>query len=113
MDASRNWFEKLDGYNYEVLLLQNHLEEVAGRNKQEDVQIVVEKFRSQLTGCIKSINEIKHQFTEINIVQDTVENSLAAHHRSVEFREAEEKVITILEKVFQELSSEFSRLISK
>ena len=108
-----NWFNKLDDYNYEINLLQGHLEKAAKRNKQEDFQIIVEKFQNQLTDCIQSINEIKYEFEGINLIEQAMGNSLATNHRHVEFQEAEEKVVKILEKVFQELSSEFSRFISK
>ena len=103
----------MDDYNYEINLLQGHLEKAAKRNKQEDFQIIVEKFQNQLTDCIQSINEIKYEFEGINLIEQAMGNSLATNHRHVEFQEAEEKVVKILEKVFQELSSEFSRFISK
>ena len=66
-----NWFNKLDDYNYEINLLQGHLEKAAKRNKQEDFQIIVEKFQNQLTDCIQSINEIKYEFEGINLIERT------------------------------------------
>lgn len=94
---SVDWSRKLDSYNEEIKLLLNYIENVASRNKQKDFQVLVGKFKAQLNGCLKSINDIKNS---------------PAIQQYMEFRETEERVAEILEKVLEELSTELSRFKS-
>lgn len=110
-----DWSHKLDFYKDEIKILQNRLEEVAGKNNQKEVLALVGQFQNQLIIHRNTIDEIQHK---VNISEDKLraeinKNPVATDHRKVEYHQTEQEEIQIFEKVFHELREEFNRFVSK
>lgn len=104
---NRNWLNKLDDHRKEIKLVLGLLGNVASRTKREDSQILVGKFQGLLNNCLKSLDEIAHQFKGISPQSEVKEHSPTILQEA-KFRENEEMVAEILEKVLEELRTELS-----
>lgn len=109
------WTSKLDFFKDEIKILQGRLEEIAGKNNQKDVLIMIEHFQNQLIIYRNTLDEIQHKINiaEDELQQEVKKNPVASDHRKTPYHQNEKEEILIFERVFKEFHDEFNRFASK
>jgi hypothetical protein len=114
-NAHNGWLRSLDFYKTEVGILQNELNEIAGKNTNPDVQKQVEHFQNQFGIQARNIQDLA------NSIRNNVTN--AAHEAKgpagyvgglfVEQHNKHAEEFTELEKVINELRHSFYRFATE
>jgi multidrug efflux pump subunit AcrB len=109
------WVNELKFYKDEVKTFQSRLEEVVKQNNKPEVMAEVEHFQNQFIRQNEVIDELKHEFKQVDnqIVTNVMSNPVASDHRSMEMpAELLDQHDTFL-KIYGELKVEFEKFLAK
>jgi hypothetical protein len=114
-EENKEWTSKLSFYKDEIKILTGRIEELASKNKFNEVLVGVEHFQNQLIIQRNNIDEILH-FVKLNekvLIAEIIANPVAVDHRKLEYHLKEKDMVESFEKNFNELRAEFKEFASK
>ena len=109
------WMSKLKFYADEITLMKGRLGELASKNNQQDVLVLVEHFQNQLIVQKNNIDELAHtiKVDESSLEKEVNKNPVAVDHREMTSHAGEKEAIDAFEKNFNELRAEFKSFAAK
>jgi hypothetical protein len=105
------WTKALDFYKDEISTFKIRLEEIITRNTKIEITAQVEHFQNQFIRQNEVIDTLKHDIHEAEhkLVLNAKANNVATDHRKVEEDAALVEQMTMFDKIYQELKTEFNR----
>ena len=109
------WMSKLKFYADEITLMKGRLGELASKNNQQDVLVLVEHFQNQLIVQKNNIDELAHtmKVDESSLEKEVNKNPVAVDHREMPSHSKEKEAVDAFEKNFNELRAEFKTFAAK
>ncbi|HPH85629.1 MAG TPA: hypothetical protein PLC48_09230 [Ferruginibacter sp.] len=101
----KEWLNKLSFYKDDLAVLQNRLDDIAGKNSDKDMLAVVEKYQNQLTIQREQIDLLHHEIKkhEHGIEKSIAENPVASDHRKMQDHPEQRDKILRFEEMFADL----------
>lgn len=106
-----NWTKSLDFYKDEISTFKHRLEEIISQNTKTEVTAQVEHFQNQFIRQNEVIDTLKHDIHEAEhaLVVNAKQNNVATDHRKADEDQALVDQMTMFNKIYDELKSEFTR----
>ena len=93
------WMSKLKFYADEITLMKGRLGELASKNNQQDVLVLVEHFQNQLIVQKNNIDELAHtmKVDESSLEKEVNKNPVAVDHREMPSHSKEKEAVDAFE----------------
>ncbi len=114
-EEHQTWLKNLAFYKDEIKVMQNRIDEIAGKNNTQEVLKQVEHFQNQLIIQKNNIDELNHSIKDHeNYLENRVnENPVAVEHRKVNDHPKMRDSYESFDKIFNELRKELNLFLAK
>lgn len=111
----KEWLNKLSFYKDDLAVLQNRLDDIAGKNSDRDMLAVVEKYQNQLTIQGEQIDLLHHEIRqhEHSIEKSITENPVASDHRKMQDHPEQRDKMIRFEELFADLRKSLLSFVAK
>lgn len=111
----REWLNKIDFYNDDLMVFRRRLEEIASRNTHPETMKQVEHFQNRFVIQRNELDEIKHLVNQAEhaIAENVIQNGTAVNRRSMDDDGKLRERVAQFEKLFHQLRVELLAFLSK